>query len=41
MNLKVVKSILKNSKGVIIIAYGMGNIPSNNTKFIELLNEAI
>ena len=34
INLKVMNSILSNSKAVIIIAYGMGNIPSNNTPFL-------
>jgi len=32
---------LENSKAVIISAYGMGNIPTNNTTFIDMLNDAI
>ena len=41
INHKVIESILSNSKAVIISAYGMGNIPTNNTKFIDLLQQAI
>ena len=30
MNIKVVESVLQNSKAVILEAYGMGNVPSEN-----------
>jgi len=30
MNLKVVESVLHNSKAVVLEAYGMGNVPSGN-----------
>ena len=30
MNIKVVESVLHNSKAVVLVAYGMGNVPSGN-----------
>ena len=30
MNIKVVESVLHNSKAVVLVAYGMGNVPSEN-----------
>ena len=41
INVKVIKSILMNSKSVIISAYGMGNIPTKNLTLMNLINEAI
>ena len=41
INLKVVESILSNSKAVIVQAYGMGNIPTKNVKLMNMLSEAI
>jgi len=41
INMKVVESVMLNSKAVIVQAFGMGNIPSNNKKFMNILEEAI
>lgn len=41
LNLKVIENILTTSKAVIIQAYGMGNIPSNNLRFMDMLKNAI
>lgn len=41
MNLKVIESIFSNSKAVIISAYGMGNVPTNNTKLMKMISDAI
>ena len=41
INLKVIQSIFQNSKGVIVNAYGMGNIPTNNKRLMKLIEEAI
>ena len=40
INLKVVYSIFRNSKAVVINAYGMGNIPSDNQALLNLIREA-
>lgn len=37
MNLSVVENILQASKAVIVQAYGMGNIPSQNRKLVGIL----
>jgi L-asparaginase/Glu-tRNA(Gln) amidotransferase subunit D len=37
LNYKMIEAVLANSKAVIIQAFGMGNIPTNNSKFMELL----
>jgi 60kDa lysophospholipase len=41
MNLSVVENILQASKAVIVQAYGMGNIPSQNRKLVGILRQAI
>ena len=41
LNLKVVESILMNSEAIIIEAYGMGNIPSNNAQLLNLIKNAL
>ena len=41
INLKVIESILCNSKAVVIQAYGMGNLPTNNKKLLSLIKTAI
>jgi L-asparaginase/Glu-tRNA(Gln) amidotransferase subunit D len=41
INLKVIESILINSKAVVIQAYGMGNLPTNNKKLLSLIKTAI
>jgi len=41
LNLKIVETILFQSKAVIIQAYGMGNIPSNNKDLMKMMKEAI
>jgi L-asparaginase/Glu-tRNA(Gln) amidotransferase subunit D len=40
MNLKVLEAVLNNSEAIIIEAYGMGNIPSNNKKLLQVLKTA-
>ncbi len=41
LNLKIIEAILFQSKAVIIQAYGMGNIPSNNKELLEMIKSAI
>jgi L-asparaginase/Glu-tRNA(Gln) amidotransferase subunit D len=41
INLKVIESILNNSRAVVIQAYGMGNLPTNNKKLLNLMKKAI
>lgn len=41
LNLRIIENILFQSKAVIIQAYGMGNIPSNNKELLELIRVAI
>ena len=41
LNLKIIENILFNSKAVIISAYGMGNIPSNNKDLLDMISRAI
>lgn len=41
INLKSVEQILNTSEGVILTAYGMGNIPSSNQGLMNLLKNAI
>ena len=41
LNLKVVDTVMMNSDAVIIEAYGMGNIPSKNKDFLNLIKKAI
>mmetsp|Transcript_14242 Transcript_14242/g.24221 ORF Transcript_14242/g.24221 Transcript_14242/m.24221 type:complete len:279 (-) Transcript_14242:949-1785(-) len=41
INLRVIDSVLKNSRAVVIQAYGMGNIPTNNKQLYESIKEAI
>lgn len=41
INMRVVESVLMNSKAIIIQAFGMGNIPSQNKNFMSLLDKAI
>ncbi|CDW83985.1 l-asparaginase archaeal glu-trnagln amidotransferase subunit d [Stylonychia lemnae] len=40
-NLNIIESILEKSEGVIIQAYGMGNIPNKSKELMELLRLAI
>jgi L-asparaginase/Glu-tRNA(Gln) amidotransferase subunit D len=37
LNIRVIESILQSSKAVVIYAYGMGNIPTNNKQLMNLL----
>jgi L-asparaginase/Glu-tRNA(Gln) amidotransferase subunit D len=39
--MKVIESICMNSQAVVIQAYGMGNIPSNNQSLLEIIQKAI
>ena len=41
LNIKVVETVMMNSQAVIIEAYGMGNIPSRNKDFINIIKKAI
>ena len=41
LNLKIIEAILFSSKAVIIQAYGMGNIPSNNKELLDMIKRAI
>jgi len=41
LNLRIIENILFQSRAVIIQAYGMGNIPSNNKELLELMRCAI
>lgn len=41
INYTVAGAIFKNSKAVIIQGYGMGNVPTSNSKFMKLLEDAI
>jgi L-asparaginase/Glu-tRNA(Gln) amidotransferase subunit D len=41
INLKVIEAIFFHSKAVVIQAYGMGNLPTNNKKLLSLIKSAI
>ena len=41
VNANSLKSVMSSAKGVVIQAYGMGNIPSNNQQLLAVLHEAI
>jgi L-asparaginase/Glu-tRNA(Gln) amidotransferase subunit D len=41
LNLHIIENILFSSKAVIVQAYGMGNIPSNNKELLDLIDKAI
>ena len=39
--MKAIELVLNNSKAVIIAGYGMGNMPNNNLRLMEVLKNAI
>jgi hypothetical protein len=41
VNYKMIESVLSNSRAVIIQAFGMGNLPTNNPRFMNMLTNAI
>ena len=41
LNIKGIESIVLTSKAIVIQAYGMGNIPSNNAQLLQTLKKGI
>lgn len=41
LNLRAIELIMRNSKAVVLAGYGAGNLPTNNSEFMHLVEGAI